>query len=67
MARQQVACWRCGARWAPEEAPRTTLRVIAGGRLVPAAADPAQGWAVPDVGVGGEAVAVAVSAVAVRG
>ena len=64
MARQQVACWRCGARWAPEEAPRTTLRVIAGGRLVPAAADPAQGWAVPDAGA---AVAVAVSAVAVRG
>ena len=29
MARQQDACWRCGAQWAPEEAPRTTLRLVA--------------------------------------
>jgi hypothetical protein len=67
MARQQDACWRCGTQWTSEDAPRTTLRVIAGGRLLPAVADPAQAWAVPDAGVGSEAVAVAVSAVAVRG
>ena len=65
MARQEDACWRCGAQRASEEAPRTTLRVIAGGRLLPLAADLAQ--AVPDAGVGSEAVAVAASAVAVRG
>jgi hypothetical protein len=29
MARQEHTCWRCGARWAPEDAP--ALRVIAGG------------------------------------
>jgi hypothetical protein len=67
MARQEDACWCCGAQWASEEAPRTTLRVIAGGRLLSPAADPAQAWAVPDAGVGSEAVAVAASAVAVRG
>ena len=27
MAGQQDACWRCGAKWASEEAPRTTLRL----------------------------------------
>jgi hypothetical protein len=31
MARQEDSCWRCGARWASKDAPRTTLRVIAGG------------------------------------
>ena len=31
MARQEDACWRCGTRWASEDAPRTTLKVIAGG------------------------------------
>jgi hypothetical protein len=31
MARQQDSCWRCGAAWATEEKPRTTLRVIPGG------------------------------------
>jgi predicted amidophosphoribosyltransferase len=31
MARQEDTCWRCGARWASEDAPRTTLRVIVGG------------------------------------
>ncbi len=30
MARQQDTCWRCGNRWASEDAPRTTLEVIAG-------------------------------------
>jgi hypothetical protein len=67
MARQEDACWRCGAQWASEQAPGTTLRVIAGGRLLPVAADPAPASAVADAGVGCEAVAVAVSAVAVRG
>jgi hypothetical protein len=67
MARQEDACWCCGAQWASEEAPRTTLRVIAGGRLLPSAADPAQAWAVPDASVGSEAVAVAASAIAARG
>ena len=67
MARQQDACWRCGAQWASEAAPRTTLRLIAGGSRLPAAADPAHCGAVPDAGVGSGAVAVAVSAVAARG
>jgi hypothetical protein len=67
MARQENACWRCGAQWASEEAPRTTLRVIAGGRLLPRAADSAQAAAGLDAGVGSEAVAVAMSAVAARG
>ena len=67
MARQEDACWRCGAQWASEEAPRTTLRAIAGGRLLSPAADPAPAGAVPDASVGSEAVAVAASAVAVRG
>ena len=66
MALQEDACWHCGAQWASEEAPRTTLRAIAGGRLLPPAAQPAQAWAMPDAGVGSEAVAVAASAVAVR-
>ena len=35
MARQEDACWRCGERWASEDAP--TLRVIAG--RTPAHAD----------------------------
>ena len=37
MARQEDACWRCGTEWASEDAPRTTLKVIAGGAQ---AADP---------------------------
>jgi hypothetical protein len=32
-SRQEDSCWRCGAQWASEEVPPTTLRVIAGGRL----------------------------------
>jgi hypothetical protein len=32
MARQEDACWRCGALWVSEDVPRTTLRLIAGGR-----------------------------------
>jgi hypothetical protein len=31
MARQEDTCWRCGTRWASEDGPRTTLKVIAGG------------------------------------
>lgn len=29
--RQEDTCWRCGAQWASEDAPPTTLRAIAGG------------------------------------
>ena len=32
MARQEDACWRCGAQWASEEVPPTTLRAIADGQ-----------------------------------
>jgi hypothetical protein len=32
VARQQDACWRCGAQWADEEAAPTRLRAIAGGQ-----------------------------------
>lgn len=67
MARQEDACWRCGAQWASEEAPRPTLRAIAGGRPSSPAADPAQTRTVPDAGVASEAVAVAASAIAARG
>jgi hypothetical protein len=67
MARQEAGCWRCGGQWTSEDAPRTTLRVIAGGRVLSPGADPAQAWAVSDADVGSEVVAVAVSAVAVRG
>jgi hypothetical protein len=35
MARQEDTCWRCGTRWASEEAPPTTLQVIAGGLSTP--------------------------------
>jgi predicted amidophosphoribosyltransferase len=31
MARQEDSCWRCGTRWATEDAPRTMLKVLAGG------------------------------------
>lgn len=30
MARQEDVCWHCGARWASEDVPQTTLQVIAG-------------------------------------
>jgi hypothetical protein len=30
MGRQEETCWRCGAEWASEEVPPTSLRVIAG-------------------------------------
>ena len=28
MAGHEAACWRCGAQWASEEPPRTTLRLV---------------------------------------
>ena len=31
MARQEATCWSCGTRWADEDIPETTLRVITGG------------------------------------
>src|SRR3954451_1548921 len=33
IARQEDSCWRCGAQWASEDVPPTTLRAIAGGLL----------------------------------
>ena len=39
MARQEDSCWRCGAQWAFEDAPPTTLRAFAVGRLAHAVAD----------------------------
>jgi hypothetical protein len=33
MARQEGTCWCCGIEWAPEEEPRTTLRLIPGDAL----------------------------------
>ena len=38
-ARQENACWRCGAKWV---LPRTALRVLAGGQQVRPAADAAR-------------------------
>jgi hypothetical protein len=66
MAGQEDTCWRCGAQWASEDVPRTTLRVIAGGRLTPPATEPAHAAAMLDAGVGSEAVAVALDAVSAR-
>jgi RNA polymerase subunit RPABC4/transcription elongation factor Spt4 len=40
MARQEDTCWRCGARWASEDTPRTTLHVITGGARTHVAAAP---------------------------
>jgi len=39
MARQEDRCWRCGARWATEDGPRTPLRVIVGGASTDGARD----------------------------
>jgi hypothetical protein len=74
MARQENGCWRCGAKWASEEVPRTALRVIAGGRLVRPAADAARAdagldadrWLNDGGSVDSQAAAAALSAVAVR-
>ena len=66
MGRQEGACWRCGAQWAVEDAPQTTLRVIAGGRIDPPVAQLASGedfqtdrWM--DEGGSDHAIAVAVA------
>jgi len=48
MARQEASCWRCGAQWAPEEAPRPKLKVAE----APAGTD---GW----IDEGGSIAAVA--------
>jgi hypothetical protein len=64
MAGQEDTCWRCGAQWASEDVPRTKLRVIPGGRLTPPATKPTQAPAALDAGIGCEAVAVALDAVA---
>src|SRR5688500_1227610 len=50
MARQEDTCWGCGARWAADDAPRTTMRVIAGGAPthVAVAPDPRTAVAVAD-------------------
>ena len=40
MARQEDTCWRCGAQWASEDGPRTTLKVIVGGARGPVAPGP---------------------------
>ena len=50
MARHQDACWRCGAQWASEEAPRATLRLVA-------AAEPGQPEHVPEPRIAVEAAA----------
>jgi hypothetical protein len=43
MARQEDVCWRCGTRWASEDAPRTTLEVLPGGAPDEASLD-AERW-----------------------
>ena len=48
MARQEDSCWRCGAGWASEDVPRTTLRVIAGGAPMHVAVAPHRRLAVAD-------------------
>jgi hypothetical protein len=40
MARQEDTCWHCGARWASEDGPRTTLKVTVGGARGPIPAGP---------------------------
>ena len=50
MARQEDACWRCGAPWASADAPTPTLQVIAGGMATHGAGapDPSLAVAVAD-------------------
>jgi hypothetical protein len=75
MARQEEACWRCGARWASEDLPRVTLRVIAGGRSARAVADyvsaearvEADGWTNEEGSVGLQAASTPPAAAAARG
>ena len=63
-ARQDSACWSCGTRWADEDVPETTLRVIAGGAAplgaapMPACAHVDAGrWAIDGGSLDSEAVA----------
>jgi len=56
MARQEGTCWRCGSQWTSEDAPRTTLRVIAGGASN--IQHDADRWANEGGSVAAEAVAV---------
>ena len=72
MARQEDSCWRCGAQWASEDVPSTTLRVIAGGRLEPPITEIARaktraadaGWANEGGSDGSEVAAGSLRAVA---
>jgi hypothetical protein len=48
VARQEDTCWRCGAGWASEDVPRTTLRLIAGGAPTNVAVAPRRRIAVAD-------------------
>jgi hypothetical protein len=48
MARQDDACWRCGAQWASEEVAPTTLRAIAGGQRARPVAELARAAALDD-------------------
>jgi hypothetical protein len=71
MARQEDACWGCGARWASEDVPQTRLRVIAGGQLARDAARAearldADRWVNEGGSVDFETAAVAWPAVAAR-
>jgi hypothetical protein len=68
MARQEAACWRCGSRWASEDVPQTTLRVIAGGQLARAEARlDADRWTNEGGSVESQTATVARPAAAARG
>jgi hypothetical protein len=72
MGRQEDSCWRCGARWASEEAPPTTPRVIAGDLLAQPATELARAetgrdddrWTNEGGSVGSEVAAAPLRAVA---
>ena len=74
MARQEDACWRCGAQWTSEDVPRTTLRAIAGGQLARPAAEIARAearlsadrWMNEGGGAGFDATSSPLRAVAAR-
>jgi hypothetical protein len=48
VARQEDTCWRCGAAWASEDVPPTTLRLIAGGASTNVSVAPHRRIAVAD-------------------
>jgi hypothetical protein len=74
MARQESSCWHCGAQWASENVPQTTLRAFPGALLAQPAAEAArfdmrdddERWANEGGGLGSE-VAPAPLRVAARG